>query len=473
MTIPVTNAAMQENSRISLITLAIAASPVCLPHYAPRIKGTLIPWQKGDGGRLKLGRDGGGRRGGGRAQARRLSIYIECSRGEPSDPTKGQTRANQGKTRQVAGRGISPLPQRLLLILEQRREQIAHHRALAGLDLHRHRHAGREIDHLVLDLHLRAVERDPRGIEQFLAFRLARGVVRAGHLVVRLLQRRFVPRDRVLRDAEHLAAQQAVAGEVEGIDLDLGILARAHEADIAVRQHGLDLEPALARHHHHQRLCRRDDAADRMHRKLLHHAVERRGKGLQPDALARLDQIVLERPGLGFRRREIARETAAIFGERLRPRLLDRRHRRFGFAQLALLDEQLLLLANEILQVGQIDELRPQFLVPKLLAHVDALLRHGDRRLQLLDRGGSGRALGFALRLLPVERADFGAMLVGLAGQILLLHGDERGACPLRRLEIGERIRPVDERRAQPRLRVGAAWANRAFTPVFDGLWRA
>src|SRR5205809_4834068 len=98
---------MQENSRISLITLAIAASPVCLPHYAPRVKGTLTPWRKGDGGRLKLGREGGV------SGLKRdvsiydvLSLYIECPLGEPSVQPK-----RERSPRCFAGRGISPLPQ--------------------------------------------------------------------------------------------------------------------------------------------------------------------------------------------------------------------------------------------------------------------------------------------------------------------------------------------------------------------------
>src|SRR5260370_2421030 len=42
-------------------------------------------------------------------------------------------------------------------------------------------------------------------------------------------------------------------------------------------------------------------------------------------------------------------------------------------------------------------------------------------------------------------------MLVGLVRQILLLHRNEHWARTVRRMEIGERLRPVEERRAQPR----------------------
>ena len=86
--------------------------------------------------------------------------------------------------------------------------------------------------------------------------------------------------------------QEAVAGEIEGIDLDLGFLPGLHKADVAVRHHGLDFEPAVARHDHQQGLRRRDDAADRVDRELLHHAVDRGGQLLQPGLLLGLDQVL-------------------------------------------------------------------------------------------------------------------------------------------------------------------------------------
>lgn len=56
---------------------------------------------------------------------------------------------------------------------QERRRQIFDDAAPAGLDLDGDRHPQREADGLVLDLHLRAVERDARGIDQFLSLRLA------------------------------------------------------------------------------------------------------------------------------------------------------------------------------------------------------------------------------------------------------------------------------------------------------------
>ena len=67
---------------------------------------------------------------------------------------------------------------------------------------------------------------DARGIEQLLPRRLARFRQRAALLRARRSCPAACPDDGVLRDADDLAVQQAVAGEVEGIDLDLGVPGR-------------------------------------------------------------------------------------------------------------------------------------------------------------------------------------------------------------------------------------------------------
>jgi hypothetical protein len=101
----------------------------------------------------------------------------------------------------------SPLVHGLVLVLEDRREQVAEHAALPGLDLDRHRHARAEVDEVVVDLHLGAIERDARGIGELLAFGLTAGVVRARHrLVVCCFLQRLVAADGILGDAEHLRA---------------------------------------------------------------------------------------------------------------------------------------------------------------------------------------------------------------------------------------------------------------------------
>src|ERR1700761_6075310 len=48
----------------------------------------------------------------------------------------------------------SPLPQTLLLVAQQRGQQVFDHAALSGLDLDRHRHARRELDQAVVNHHV-------------------------------------------------------------------------------------------------------------------------------------------------------------------------------------------------------------------------------------------------------------------------------------------------------------------------------
>ena len=109
-----------------------------------------------------------------------------------------------------------------------------------------------------------------------------------------------------------------VAGEVEGVDLDLDVLADMDEADVAVRHHRFDLEMAVGRHHDKQRLRRRDDAADGVHRKLLHGAVDRGGQDLELGPLFGLDQILAQSGRLALRFDQFAGEGAAEFGVGLR-----------------------------------------------------------------------------------------------------------------------------------------------------------
>src|SRR5216683_6971260 len=130
--------------------------------------------------------------------------------------------------------GALPLAQDLVPVAQQRRQEVAQDRPRAGLDFDRYRHAGRQIDHLLVDLHLRTVQRNTGAVVQFLALRLAGLVSRPLPAVLGPVSLP-VTDDGVLRDAEHLALQEAVAGEIESIDLDLGFLSGTDKADVAVR----------------------------------------------------------------------------------------------------------------------------------------------------------------------------------------------------------------------------------------------
>src|SRR5712671_7076001 len=125
----------------------------------------------------------------------------------------------------------SPLSQALLPIFEKRRKQVGDDGTRARLDLSSDGHAGREIDAVLLHLHLRAVERDARRIDEFLALGLARSCRGAGRRVNGFVLR-FVARNGVLRNAQHLAVNESVAREIEGVDLDFNIVAHVDEADV-------------------------------------------------------------------------------------------------------------------------------------------------------------------------------------------------------------------------------------------------
>src|SRR6202021_2043239 len=72
-----------------------------------------------------------------------------------------------------SGHDSLSLPQALLLVAHERRQQILDDAPLSGLDLDRHRHAGRKVDHAAFDLHAHGVERDARRVEELLAGRFA------------------------------------------------------------------------------------------------------------------------------------------------------------------------------------------------------------------------------------------------------------------------------------------------------------
>jgi hypothetical protein len=88
--------------------------------------------------------------------------------------------------------------------------------------------------------------------------------------------------DRSRRDVQHGAVQRPAFGKIERVDLDLGGLAGADKANVAVLHHCFDLEPAIERHHFEQRLSRGHDPAYRVYGELLDLPVDRRAQDLQP-----------------------------------------------------------------------------------------------------------------------------------------------------------------------------------------------
>ena len=76
-----------------------------------------------------------------------------------------------------------------------------------------------------------------------------------------------------------------------------------------------------------------------------------------------------------------------VLGDGLAARLLQGRDGRIAFAQPALLDQELLLLADQVLQfLRDRSACEPSSLPNMMLADVDPLLQQRDRRLELVDR---------------------------------------------------------------------------------------
>src|SRR5262249_56341552 len=121
---------------------------------------------------------------------------------------------------------------------------------------------------IIVYLHLAAVKRNARGIAELLSFGFARGAFGARDLVARFVLR-LVPDDRILRNAQHRAVQQAVPGERKCVDLYFRLLPWTDETDVAVRYHRLDFEPALGGHHDQQGLRRGDNPPHSVNGNLL------------------------------------------------------------------------------------------------------------------------------------------------------------------------------------------------------------
>ena len=77
---------------------------------------------------------------------------------------------------------------------------------------------------------------------------------------------------------------------------------------------------------------------------------------------------------------QIIEKGAAVFRLDLCPGLGESCHRSVSFAVATLLHKKILLLANEVLELGEILEFRTKFLVGEVLANVDALLQQWNRR---------------------------------------------------------------------------------------------
>src|SRR5215467_14259795 len=122
-----------------------------------------------------------------------------------------------------------------------------------------------------------------------------------------------IARDRVVRDALHPSMEKAIAGEIERIDLDLGVLPGDDESDIAVRYHCFNLKLAVTWDDDRERLRSRDHASDRMHCELLDGPSNWRGQNLQLGFLFGLDHVLGKAGRLLFGLGQLIEQDAAIF----------------------------------------------------------------------------------------------------------------------------------------------------------------
>ena len=199
-----------------------------------------------------------------------------------------------------------------------------------------------------------------------------------------------------------MAAQQTVTGEVECLHLDLGLLPDLHETDVAVRHHRFDLEPALGRHNDEQRLGRGHDATHCMHGELLYHAIDWGGDQLQRRALVRLDYVLGEAGSLLLGLGQIVVPGAAVLGDSLGTRFLDRGNGILGFMLAAPLHLQFLLLLDQRLHCLKIVHFRAGLVLEQGLADLELLSQHRNQAFDLVDHCRAGGTLGLLLPLLTL-----------------------------------------------------------------------
>jgi len=111
------------------------------------------------------------------------------------------------------------------------------------------------------------------------------------------------------------------------------------------------------RNDYEEGLGRRYHTPNCVHRELLHGAVDWRGQQLQPRSLLGFDQILGEPSGLWLGLAEVIKQGAAVFRRSVRACLGDHSHRCIGFAVVALLNIELLLLLYELLDCLHVEQL--------------------------------------------------------------------------------------------------------------------
>ncbi|MNP03778.1 hypothetical protein D3C76_956740 [compost metagenome] len=235
--------------------------------------------------------------------------------------------------------------------------------------------------------------------------------------------------DGVVGDVKHGAVHDPVLGEGKGLNLDLHLLARAHEADVLVLQHGFHLHRLVLGHNHHQRLGFGDHAARGVDGQLLHGAVHRGGEAGQAIALFGLGQFLLQASGTLLRLVLQVEHGAAGLGEHALAAAFGLQLGGLELEDSGLLDGQLALLVQAPLFSLQEGVLADDGLVQQALVVGDQLAGDGQGFLQLGYPGLGGLDLGHALGDLGVALFQGGpkfqvlALEPGLRRGLLLRSG--------------------------------------------------
>ncbi|MGY4409649.1 hypothetical protein ACVWW4_001385 [Bradyrhizobium sp. LB7.1] len=115
------------------------------------------------------------------------------------------------------------------------------------------------------------------------------------------------------------------------------------------------------------------------------------------------------------------------------------------------MDAKLLLLLDLELKGLVVGQLRADLLLHQRLADLDTLLRDGEQRVELMNRGRDRLMLGVLLRLLARKRRELGPVLADLIGEKLPLRRDQHRIGVRGRGQIGRSLLASCQRGAKAR----------------------
>ncbi len=234
-----------------------------------------------------------------------------------------------------------------------------------------------------------------------------------------------------------MAVDQAVAGEVEGLDLDLHQLAGVDEAHVAVGQLGLDGQVAAVGDDDHQMLGGGDHPAQGVDGQLVHHPVDGRAQQSAAGLVLGLDQLLAQLVLLLLGLAQVGEEVGGVLGAG-GVALLDQGAAGVeGLGAALFLHPHLMPRLGQLLLGVEVGEAGAEALLGQF--PVDALLvgQHRDLGIDLVDLGADLGGLGALLADLLAEVGELGGLLVVLGAHGLAGLGDHVGRGALGDGELG------------------------------------